>query len=104
MDSITEARRSAAAELQALAEEFERSDAAALRRTRILCWTATAVVTLVILIVLIGGADWRYLGAFWAAIVGLVWIAYWLSSRRQREQTDRLRALASRWLGETPRP
>ena len=104
MDPTTEARRSAAVELQALAQEFEQSDSAALRRTRILCWLATVVVTIVILIVLISGADWRYLGAFWVVIVGLVWIAYGLSSRRQREQTARLRALASRWLGEMPVP
>jgi hypothetical protein len=44
------------------------------------------------------GGDARYLGIFWLIIVGLIWAGYALSSRRQRQQTDRLRALATRWL------
>ena len=41
------------------------------------------------------GGDARYLGIFWLIIVGLIWAGYALSSRRQRQQTDRLRALAA---------
>ena len=91
-------------ELQQLADEFERSDAAAFRRTRIVCWVIAAIVTAVILILLIGGADWRYLAAFWVVAVGLTWAGYGLSSRRQRQQTGRLRALATRWVTEEPPP
>jgi hypothetical protein len=90
-------------EIQKLAEEFERSDEAAFRRTRIVCWVVVAVVTVILLVLLIGGGDWRYLMAFWVAMVGLTWAGYGLSSRRQRQQTGRLRALATRWLtGEPP--
>jgi threonine/homoserine efflux transporter RhtA len=103
MDPNVDARREAAVELQQLAEEFERSDEVALRRTRILCWVASAVVTIATLLLLISSADWRYLGAFWVVIVGLIWAGYGLSSRRQRQQTSRLRAVASRWLTGEPR-
>jgi hypothetical protein len=48
------------------------------------------------------GGDARYLGVFWLIIVGLTWAGYALSSRRQRQQTDRLRALATRWLRADP--
>jgi hypothetical protein len=48
------------------------------------------------------GGDARYLGVFWLIIVGLTWAAYALSSRRQRQQTGRLRALATQWLGAGP--
>jgi len=98
MDSSADARREAALELQKLADEFERSDEAAFRRTRIVCWGVAVVVSIVILILLIGGADWRYLATFWAVVVGLTWAGYGLSSRRQRQQTSRLRALATQWL------
>ncbi|HEX7075551.1 MAG TPA: hypothetical protein VF226_16045 [Hyphomicrobiaceae bacterium] len=105
MDPTADARRDAGLEIRKLAEEFERSDEAAFRRTRIVCWVVAAVITLVILVLLISGGDWRYLGAFWVALVGLIWAGYGLSRRRQRQQTDRLKALASRWLaGEPPGP
>ena len=48
------------------------------------------------------GGDARYLGIFWLIIVGLIWAGYALSSRRQRQQTSRLRALAARWLSAGP--
>ena len=103
MDPRADARREAGLEIEKLAEEFERSDEAAFRRTRIVCWVVVAVVTAVMLVLLNSGGDWRYLAAFWAAVVGLTWAAYALSSRRQRQQTARLRALATRWLsGEPP--
>lgn len=104
MDAITEARREAGLEIQKLAEEFERSDEAAFRRTRILCWVVVAVATLVILALLIAGGDWRYLAIFWIVIAGLVWANYGLSSRRQRQQTGRLKDLAARWLSGEPPP
>ena len=104
MDSVAEARRKAGLEIQTLAEDFERSDEAAFRRTRIACWVVVAVVTLVLLVLLVAGGDWRYLGAFWLFVVGFTWAGYWISSRRQREQTSRLRALAVRWLSDEPPP
>lgn len=102
MDPVAAARREVGLEIQKLAEDFERSDEAAFRRTRIVCWVVVAVATLIILLLLIMGGDWRYLGAFWLALVGLTWGGYALSSRRQREQTGRLRALATRWLSGAP--
>jgi hypothetical protein len=102
MDSDTDARRHAGRELQMLADEFERSDEAAFRRTRIACWIIFGIVSLVILVLLMAGADWRYLGTFWVGIVGLAWGAYALSRRRQRQQTGQLRELANRWLAGSP--
>jgi len=99
MEPIADARREVALEIQKLAEEFEKDDEAAFRRTRIACWVGVAVVTLVILVVLTLGGDARYLAVFWLIIVGLIWAGYALSSRRQRQQTSRLKALAARWLG-----
>ena len=61
-----------------------------------------AVVTIIILGLLALGGDARYLGVFWLIIVGLTWVGYALSSRRQRQQTGRLRALATRWLCADP--
>ena len=90
MDPLASARREVALEIQKLAEDFERSDDAALRRTRIVCWVVAAVVTVVVLILLLAGGD------------GLTWAGYALSSRRQRQQTGRLRALATRWLDAGP--
>jgi drug/metabolite transporter (DMT)-like permease len=55
-----------------------------------------AIVTIVILGLLLLGGDGRYLEVFWLIIGGLTWAAYALSSRRQRKQTGRLRALATR--------
>ncbi len=104
MDPVNEARRQAGQEIQALAEDFERSDEAAFRRSRIVCWAIVAVVTAVLLILLVAQADWRYLAAFWLAVVGFVWAEYWLSTRRQRQQTGRLRALAMRWFAGGPPP
>jgi hypothetical protein len=104
MDPRAVARREAALELKKLVEDFERSDEAAFRRTRIVCWGIATVVTLVILVLLISGADWRYLAAFWVAVVGLTWAGYGLSSHRQRQQTGRLRALATQWLTGEPPP
>jgi Flp pilus assembly protein TadB len=98
MASIADARREAALEIQKLAEDFEKEDEAAFRRSRIGCWVIAAIVTIIILGLLLLGADARYLGVFWLIIVGLIWTGYALSSRRQRQQTDRLRALAARWL------
>jgi hypothetical protein len=101
MDPIA-ARREVALEIEGLAEEFEKSDEAAFRRTRVACWAVTGVATALALIVLVAGGDWRYLGLFWAAVVGLAWAGHALSSRRQRLQTARLRALATRWLDGAP--
>jgi hypothetical protein len=98
MDPLAGARREVALEIQKLAEDFERSDEAALRRTRIVCWVVVAAVTAIVLILLLAGGDGRYLGLSWVAVVGLTWAGYALSSRRQRQQTGRLRALATRWL------
>jgi Flp pilus assembly protein TadB len=102
MDPIADARREVALEIQKLAEDFERDDEAAFRRTRIACWVVVAVVTIIILGLLVLGGDARYLGVFWLIIVGLTWAGYALSSRRQRQQTGRLRALATRWLSADP--
>jgi hypothetical protein len=75
MDPIADARREAALEIQKLAEDFERDDEAAFRRTRIACWVAVAIVTIIILGLLALGGDGRYLGVFWLIIVGLTWPA-----------------------------
>jgi Flp pilus assembly protein TadB len=98
MDPRADARREVALEIQKLAEDFERDDEAAFRRTRIACWSGVAIVTIIILGLLALGGDARYLGIFWLIIVGLIWAGYALSSHRQRQQTNRLRALANRWL------
>lgn len=50
------------------------------------------VVTIVILGLLLIGGEALYLGIFWLISVGLTWAGYVLSSRRQRQQTGRLRA------------
>ena len=103
MTPATEARRQAGLELQALAQEFEASDESSFQRTRILCWVLVALVTVAVAVLLFAGADWRYMAGFWVAIVALAWLGYLLSSRRQRQQTARLRDLATRWLaGEAP--
>ena len=96
MEPIADTGREAALEIQKLAEDFERDDEAAFRRTRIACWVVVAIVTIVTLGLLVLGGDARYLGVFWLIIVGLTWAGYALSSRRQRQQTARLRALATR--------
>jgi hypothetical protein len=95
-EPIADARREAALEIQKLAEDFERDDEAAFRRTRIACWAVVAAFTIIIRGLLALGGDARYLGIFWLIIVGLTWAGYALSSRRQRQQTGRLRALAAR--------
>jgi Flp pilus assembly protein TadB len=102
MDALADARREAALEIQKLAEDFEKEDEAAFRRTRIASWVVAAIVTIMILGLLVLGGDARYLGVFWLIIVGLIWAGYALSSRRQRQQTSRLRALAARWLSAAP--
>ena len=102
MEPIADTGREAALEIQKLAEDFERDDEAAFRRTRIACWVVVAIVTIVTLGLLVLGGDARYLGVFWLIIVGLTWAGYALSSRRQRQQTARLRALATRWLSAGP--
>jgi Flp pilus assembly protein TadB len=102
MEPVADARREVALEVQKLAEDFERDDEAAFRRTRIACWVITAVVTIIILGMIALGGDALYLGIFWLIIVGLIWAGYALSSRRQRQQTGRLRALATRWLSAGP--
>jgi hypothetical protein len=102
MEPIADARREAALEIQKLAQDFEKEDEAAFRRTRIGCWVAVAIFTTIILGLLVLGADARYLGIFWLIIVGLIWAGYALSSRRQRQQTARLRALAAAWLSAGP--
>jgi uncharacterized membrane protein len=99
MDPVGDARRDIALELHKLAQDFEASDAAAFTRMRLLCWVISAVVTVVLIVLLVAGGDWRYLGAFWLVLLGVTWGAYGLSMRRQREQTSKLRALAARWLG-----
>jgi hypothetical protein len=102
MEPIADARREVALEIQKLAEDFAKNDEAAFRRNRIACWVGVAVVTVVILAVLTLGGDARYLGVFWLIIVSLIWGGYALSSRRQRQQTSRLQALAARWLSGGP--
>jgi len=102
MEPVADARREAALEIQKLAEDFERDDEAAFRRIRIACWVVVAIVTIMILGLLVIGGDARYLGVFWLIIVGLTWAGYALSTRRQRQQTGRLRALATRWLSAAP--
>jgi Flp pilus assembly protein TadB len=102
MEPTADARREAALEIQKLAEDFEKEDQAAFRRTRIACWVVAAIVTIILLGIMALGGDARYLGIFWLIIVGLIWAGYALSSRRQRQQTDRLRALATRWLSAGP--
>ena len=102
MDPVAAARHEVALDVQRLAEEFERSDEAAFRRTRLACWAITALVTVLVLILLVMGGDRRYLGLFWVAIVGLTWAGYAFSSFRQRRQTAQLRALADRWLASSP--
>jgi Flp pilus assembly protein TadB len=102
MEPIADARREAALEIQKLAEVFERDDEAAFRRTRIACWVAVAIFSIIILGLLALGGDARYLAVFWLIIVGLTWAGYALSSRRQRQQTARLRALAAGWLRAGP--
>jgi Flp pilus assembly protein TadB len=102
MAPTADARREAALEIQKLAEDFEKEDEAAFRRTRIACWVVAAIVTIIILGMMMLGGDARYLGVFWLILVGLIWAGYALSSRRQRRQTDRLRALVTRWLSADP--
>src|SRR5919106_1387109 len=102
MEPTAEARREAALEIQKLAEDFEQEDEAAFRRTRLGCWVVAVIVTVFILGLIALGGDARYLGIFWLIIVGLIWAGYGLSSRRQRQQIDRLRALAARWLSAGP--
>ena len=105
LNRAAEARRQAGLEIQALAEDFEQSDEAAFLRMRIIGWVVVGVVTLVLLVLLIAGADWPYLLGFWVVIVGFTGIDYAVSVRRQRQQTARLRALATRWLtGEAVPP
>src|SRR5512134_1248614 len=72
MEPEANARREVALEVQKLAEDFERDDQAAFRRTRIACWVITAVVTIIILGMIALGGDARYLGIFWLIIVGLI--------------------------------
>jgi hypothetical protein len=62
MEPVADARREVALEVQKLAEDFERDDEAAFRRTRIACWVISAVVTIIILGMLALGGDARYLG------------------------------------------
>jgi Flp pilus assembly protein TadB len=102
MEPTADGRQEAALEIQKLAEDFEKEDEAAFRRTRIACWVIAAIVTIIILGMIALGGDARYLGIFWLIIVGLIWAGYALSSRRQRQQTSRLRALATRWLSAGP--
>jgi hypothetical protein len=102
MDQAVAARREVALEIERLAEEFERSDEAAFRRTRLVCWVISGLVTLLVLILLVMGGDHRYLGLFWVAIVGLTWAGYAFSSFRQRRQTGHLRTLANRWQAPAP--
>jgi Flp pilus assembly protein TadB len=102
MEPTADGRQEAALEIQKLAEDFEKDDEAAFRRTRIACWVVVAVVTIIILGLLVIGGDALYLGVFWLIIAGLTWAGYALSSRRQRQQTGRLRALATRWLSTGP--
>jgi threonine/homoserine efflux transporter RhtA len=102
MDLRSEAHREVALDIRKLAEEFERSDELAFQRSRMVCWVVVAVLTVAVLFLLLVGADWRYLGAFWIVIVGLSWSAYWISARRQRQQTSLLRNLADRWMHDRP--
>ena len=102
MDPVIVARREIGLEIQQLADEFEKSDHAAFRRMRFFCWGVTIFISIAALVLLIIGADWRYLLAFWAILMGITWIWYWASVRRQRKQTERLKALAVRWRDGTP--
>jgi hypothetical protein len=71
MEPIADARQEAGLEIQKLAEDFEKEDEAAFRRTRIACWVIASVVTIIILGMIPLGGDARYLGIFWLIIVGL---------------------------------
>jgi hypothetical protein len=102
MDPLTTARREVALEVEKLAEEFEASDNASFYRSRMIAWIVTAAVTALALILLVIGADGRYLAGFWVILVGLVWAGHFLSTRRQQQQTAKLRALATRWLANPP--
>ena len=102
MEPTTDARREVALEIQKLAADFAQDDEASFRRARIACWVGVAIATIVILGALMLGGDARYLGVFWLILVGLIWGGYALSSRRQRQQTSRLQALAARWLSAGP--
>lgn len=102
IEPMTDARREAAAEIQRLAEEFERDDEAAFRRSRVVCWLVVTVVTILILGLLGLGGNLISLGILWLVIVALTWFGYLQSSRRQRQQTGRLRELADRWREATP--
>jgi hypothetical protein len=102
MDPVIVARREIGLEIQQLSDEFEKSDQAAFSRMRIFCYGVTALVTIAALVLLIIGGDWRYLLAFWAILMGITWIWYWASVRRQRRQTERLKALAMRWRDGMP--
>jgi hypothetical protein len=102
MEPTADPGREVALEIQKLADEFAKEDEAAFRRNRIACWVGVAIVTIVILGALALSGDARYLGVFWLIIVGLIWGGYVLSSRRQRQQTSRLQALAARWLSAGP--
>lgn len=104
MDPLTAARREVALEVESLAQEFEASDNAAFQRSRMIAWIVTAAVTAIALILLVFGADGRYLTVFWVVLVGLVWAGHFLSTRRQQQQTAKLRALATRWLQAAPAP
>ena len=73
MDPTTDGRQEAALEIQKLAEDFEKEDEAAFRRTRIACWVIAAFVTIIILGMIALGGDARYIGIFWLIIVGLIW-------------------------------
>lgn len=101
MDPVAAARREVALDIERLADEFEASDETAFRTGRIVIWVVLGIVSLIVILLLFAGSDWRYVLGTWAAAAVVLWGGYWLSASRQRRQTRRLRELAAKWM-ETP--
>ncbi len=102
MDPVMAARREVALDIERLADEFEVSDDTAFKTSRVVIWIILGIVSLIIILLLFAGSDWRYVLATWAAAAAVLWGGYWLSARRQRRQTRRLRELAAKWMEATP--
>jgi hypothetical protein len=102
MDPVMAARREVALDIENLADSFAVSDERALKASRIGIWVILGIVSLVIVLLLFAGSDWRYVMATWASSATVLWGGYGLSARRQRQQTRRLRELATKWMEGNP--
>lgn len=102
MDPVIAARREVALDIERLADDFEVSDETAFKTSRIIIWIILGLVALVVLVLLFAGSDWRYALGTLAAAAAVLWGGYWLSARRQRRQTRRLRELAAKWMDLSP--